>query len=50
MVAREVTAVVVCVTYRLAPEYPFTTAVEDGVCALTPLSQRRITRYAMRNG
>lgn len=38
IVAREVTAVVVCVTYRLAPEHPFPTAVEDGVCALLHLS------------
>ena len=37
-VARDVTAVVVCVNYRLAPEHPFPTAVEDGVCALLHLS------------
>ena len=38
MVARDLTTVVVCVNYRLAPEHPFPTAVEDGVCALLHLS------------
>ena len=38
MVACDVSVVVVCVKYRLAPEYPFPTAVEDGVCALLHLS------------
>lgn len=37
IVVREVSAVVVGVTYRLAPEHPFPTAVEDGVCALLHL-------------
>ena len=37
-VVREVSAVVVGVAYRLAPEHPFPTAVEDGVCALLYLS------------
>ena len=37
-IVRDVSAVVVGVTYRLAPEHPFPTAVEDGVCALLYLS------------
>ncbi|KAL8912590.1 MAG: hypothetical protein Q9171_002455 [Xanthocarpia ochracea] len=37
-VVRQVSVIVVGVTYRLAPEHPFPTAVEDGVCALLYLS------------
>lgn len=37
-VVRDVSAVVVGVTYRLAPEHPFPRAVEDGVCALLHLT------------
>ncbi|KAI4220408.1 MAG: hypothetical protein L6R36_007646 [Xanthoria steineri] len=33
-VNRQASAIVVGVTYRLAPEHPFPTAVEDGMCAL----------------
>ena len=33
-VVKNVSAVVVSVAYRLAPEHPFPTAVEDSVCAL----------------
>lgn len=36
-IVREVTAVVVSAQYRLAPEYPFPTAVEDGVSVLLHL-------------
>ena len=35
---RNLSAVVVAVAYRLAPENPFPTAVEDGVCALLHIS------------
>ena len=35
----EVDAVVVCVEYRLAPEHPFPTAVEDGVSAILFLAE-----------
>lgn len=38
MVVHELSAVVVSVAYRLAPEHPFPTAVEDCVCALLHLS------------
>lgn len=38
LVVHEVSAVVVSVAYRLAPEHPFPTAVEDGVRALLHLS------------
>ena len=39
IVAEEVGAVVVSVAYRLAPEYPFPTAVEDGADAILWLAQ-----------
>ncbi|KAF2198520.1 alpha/beta-hydrolase [Delitschia confertaspora ATCC 74209] len=39
VVVREVGAVVVSVDYRLAPEYPFPTAVEDGADALLYLAR-----------
>ena len=38
IVVREVSAVVVGVAYRLAPEHPFPTAVEDGLSALLYLA------------
>ena len=38
MVVGQLNAVVVSATYRLAPEHPFPTAVEDGVCALLHLA------------
>lgn len=37
-VVRDTSAVVISVAYRLAPEHPFPTAVEDGVCALLYIS------------
>ncbi|KAF2633825.1 alpha/beta-hydrolase [Macroventuria anomochaeta] len=39
IVVKEVGAVVVSVAYRLAPEYPFPTAVEDGADAILWLAQ-----------
>ncbi|KAL9134279.1 MAG: hypothetical protein Q9175_004531, partial [Cornicularia normoerica] len=38
MIVRHVSVVLVAVAYRLAPECPFPTAVEDGVCALLHIS------------
>ncbi|KAJ9662576.1 hypothetical protein H2201_006064 [Coniosporium apollinis] len=44
-VVDEVGAVVVSVDYRLAPEHPFPTAVEDGVDAILYLAQRADELY-----